>query len=138
MNKPESKYLESDIEVVFQKLILDWDELAGFYNKEVKYDYDEPSNRLPYIDIGDIARFIVKKKKAQRTEHFEVFFEHAEELLTHGDDYVQNLIVVGLFEGIQNIGGADIDYYHSFDKWLKPSSLKAWKELIDFWEKRRG
>ena len=55
--------------------------------------------------------------------------------MIHGEHYVQELIVIGLFEGIQNIGGSEIDYYRSFDKWLKNNSLKAWRELIDYWEK---
>ncbi len=135
MKKPVIKYYESDIEKVFQKLISDWSELTEFYNKEVKFDYDDPNDRLAYIDIGDISRFIVEKKNSGQTEKFEHFFENVEEIMIHGEHYVQELIVIGLFEGIQNIGGSEIDYYRSFDKWLKNNSLKAWRELIDFWEK---
>jgi len=135
MKKPEINYQESDIEKVFQTLISGWNELTEFYHKEVKYDYDDPNSRLPYGDMGDIAMFIVDKKKSGQTNDFGQFFENAEEILKHGDDYVQNLMVVGLFEGIQNIGGREIDYYRSFDQWLKLNSLKAWRELIDFWEK---
>ena len=135
MKNPEIKYHESEIEQVFQRLISDWNELTDFYNKEVKFDYDDPSERLAYIDIGDISRFIVEKKKSGKTENFEIFFENVEEIMVFGDDYAKNLIVVGLFEGIQNIGGSEIDYYRSFDKWLKNNSLKAWRDLIDFWEK---
>ena len=135
MKKPEIKYQESEIEQVFQKLISDWNELTDFYNTEVKFDYEDPSERLSYIDIGDISRFIVDKKKSEQTEKFKTFFENVEEIIIHGDHYVQELIVIGLFEGIQNVGGSEIDYYRSFDKWLKLNSLKAWRELIDFWEK---
>lgn len=134
MKKPEIKYHESEIEQVFQRLISDWNELTDFYNKEVKFDYDDPNERLVYIDIGDISRFIVEKKRLGQTENFDTFFENVEEIMILGDDYVKNLIVVGLFEGIQNIGGSEIDYYQSFDKWLKSSSLKAWRDLIDSWE----
>lgn len=134
MKEPEIKYRESDIEKVFQKLILDWGELTEFYNNEVKLDYDDPSNRLDYIDIGAISRFIVEKKKSGQTEKFEQFFENVEEIMIHGEHYVQELIVIGLFEGIQNIGGSEIDYYRSFDKWLKNNSLIAWRKLIDLWE----
>lgn len=134
MKKPEIKYHESEIEQVFQRLISDWNELTDFYNKEVKFDYEDPSERLAYIDIGDISRFIVEKKRSGQTENFDTFFENVEEIVILGDDYVKNLIVVGLFEGIQNIGGSEIDYYQSFDKWLKNNSLKAWRELIDSWE----
>lgn len=135
MKKPEIKYYQSDIEKVFAKLISEWNELTEFYNTEVKFDYEDPENRLAYVDIGDISRFIVKKKKSGQTEKFEQFFENVEEIMVHGEHYVQELIVIGLFEGIQNIGGSEIDYYRSFDKWLKNNSLKAWRELIDFWEK---
>jgi len=134
MKNPELKYRQSDIEKVFQKLISNWNELTNFYNKELKFDHGDLDNRLDYVDIGYISKFIVDKKKSGQTENFKQFFENAEEIMNHGDHYVQDLIVIGLFEGIQNIGGSEIDYYHSFDIWLKDTSLKAWKELIDFWE----
>ncbi|GAB5530465.1 MAG: hypothetical protein Roseis3KO_22420 [Roseivirga sp.] len=134
MKKTETKYQESNIEQVFQKLISDWNKLTEFYNKEIKFDYEDPNERLAYIDIADISRFIVDKKKSGQTENFNTFFENVEEIMILGDDYVKNLIVVGLFEGIQNIGGPEIDYYKSFDKWLKTNSLKAWRTLIDSWE----
>jgi hypothetical protein len=63
-----------------------------------------------------------------------LFFEKTEEILNHGDADVQNLIIVGLFEGIQNIGGGEIKYHSSFNKWLKPESKLMWDYLIDFWE----
>jgi len=100
----------------------------------VKSNYDDPNDRLAYIDIGDISRFIVEKKKSGQTENFEQFFENVEDIMMHGEHYVQELIVIGLFEDIQNIGGSEIDNYHSLDKWLKHNSLKAWRELIDSWE----
>ncbi|UTW60822.1 hypothetical protein KFE98_12385 [bacterium SCSIO 12741] len=135
MKKTVIKYRESEVEAVFQKLVSNWVELANFYQKEVTYDYEAPSDRLPYVEMGDIARFIVDKKKSDNTEHFIPFFENVEELMIHGDQYTRELMVVGLFEGIQNRGGSQIDYYRSFDKWLKPESLKAWRKLIEFWEK---
>ncbi len=135
MKKNIVKYCESDIEKVFQKLISGWKELTDFYKTEVMFDYEDPNDRLSYVDIGDIARFIVEEKKSGQTENFGQFFTNVEEIIIHGDHYVQELIVIGLFEGIQNIGGwIEIDYYHSFDKWLKNNSLKAWRELIDSWE----
>lgn len=130
MKKIEIKYTKSNINTMFQKLISNWDELSEYYNKEVK-DFNDG---LDYIDIGDIASFIVKKKKSGETEMFKVFFENVEEILVYGENYIKEIIVIGLFESIQNIGGAEIDYYKSFDKWLKNESLKSWRELIDFWE----
>ncbi len=135
MRKIEINYSEMDIEKVFQKLISRWDALTEFYHKEVNNEPNITSNRLDYLDIAHIARFIVEQKISGQTDNFEPFFEIVEELLIHGDQYVHELIVIGLFEGIQNVGSSEIDYYRSFDKWLKPKSLNAWRELIDFWEK---
>jgi hypothetical protein len=135
MKTPKIKYYHSDIEKVFQKLISNWNELTDFYNSEIKFDYEDPDDRLVYFDIGKISEFIVDKKKSGDTENFKNFFENVEDIMIHGELLVQELIIIGLFEGIQNIGGSEIDYYHSFDKWLKRNSLKAWGELIDFWEK---
>jgi len=128
------QFHENEIEAVFQKLISYWDELIEFYNREVKFEYEKESDRLIYIDMADISRFIANKKLSGEVEYFEIFFENVETIFTNADETVRNLIVVGLFEDIQNIGGKEIDYYRSFDQWLKPNSLKAWRTLIDFWE----
>lgn len=134
MKKQEIKYYKSDSDKVFQKLISEWGELTDVFNAYVKFRIDNADYRTDYDDIGEIARFIVAKKKSGETENFEKFFENVEEIMIHGEHYVRELIVIGLFEGIQNIGGPQIDYYHSFDKWLKNDSFKAWRQLIDFWE----
>lgn len=99
-------------------------------------EYSE--DRLPYIDIGNISRFIIQKFKFNDTSCFDTIFQYAELILDKRNKPAQNLIIVGLFEGIQNVGGwHQVDYYKGFDKWLKPKSKKAWDELIDFWEKKK-
>ena len=134
MNKEIITYHQSEVEEVFQKLISDWEELKSFYLNEIMSDYDNLSDRLDYIDIGKIAQFIVDNKGTNQTEYFELFFQNVEDILNHSDQYVTELIVIGLFEGIQNVGGNEIDYHYSFQKWLKPKSRNEWDELIDSWE----
>jgi len=92
------------------------------------------SNRLDYFEIAEIARFLVEKIKAGQTSFFNDFFNQVELILSNCESYVEDLIVVGLFEGIQNIGGKDIDYHQGFDKWLRPVSKQKWVNLIDSWE----
>ncbi|MBX2980428.1 MAG: hypothetical protein KF905_14140 [Flavobacteriales bacterium] len=93
------------------------------------------NDRLVYLDIGNFAQFIVWKFKSNETACFDRFFESAEVLLSNGDRSTQELIVVGLFEGIQNVGGwHNVDYYKGFDRWLRPQSKKAWDDLIEDWE----
>jgi len=110
---------------------------ADYYNylldsyQTIEYAAD----RLPYQDIANMSRFLIWKLKFNETACFDKIFENAEVILIKGDKSTQNLIVVGLFEGIQNIGGwHKVDYHTAFDKWLRPKSKKAWEELIVFWE----
>lgn len=94
----------------------------------------DKSKRLDYVDIGEIASFLVDKLKAQQTDFFQSFFEKVETVLKSCDTDIQNLVVVGLFESIQNICGTDIDYHVVFNPWLRHLSKQKWDKLIDSWE----
>jgi len=117
--------------------------------KELKADFNNylldtyqtleyTDNRLTFPDIGNISRFIVWKFKFGDISCYDKLFKNADLILNKGSEATQNLIIVGLFEGIQNVGGwHKVDYYKCFDTWLRPKSKKAWDELIDFWEKEK-
>jgi len=110
---------------------------ADFYNYLIDWygTIEATDERLFYIDIGNIARFMIWKFKSNETDCFNRIFVNAEIILKNGDAATQNLIVVGLFEGIQNIGsGHNVDYYQGFDKWLGPQSKKELDNLIELWE----
>lgn len=117
-------------------------ELKANYNNYLLDSYKTLSvtdDRLAFPDIGNIARFIIWKFKSNETDCFDRIFESAEIILQNGDERTQNLIVVGLFEGIQNVGGwYKVDYYKGFDKWLRPQSKKAWDDLIESWEGKKS
>ena len=128
------QFVESNISAVFNHLVTGWEELADFYHEVVKGNSNEDEARMDYVDMADIARFIVEKKNAKDTKQFPAFFGRVEEVMQSGDEYTKELIEIGLFEGIQNVGGQEIDYYRSFDKWLKGESLQSWRAVIDYWE----
>jgi hypothetical protein len=108
------------------------------FDNYLKEEYkNDNSIRLNYIDIAEISRLIIAKHEAGQTERFEMFFENVEEILKNCDPEIENLIVIGLFESLQNIGGREINYYSAYDKWLKPVSKLKWFELIDFWEGKK-
>ncbi|RZK28690.1 MAG: hypothetical protein EOO61_21715 [Hymenobacter sp.] len=134
--QPSDIYFRQDqIDRVFAVLTSTDKELQKRFNEYLLVDYeDESLERLYYLDMSEISRFIVDKIKAGQTSFFKEFFNQIEFILSNCDDYVGELIVIGLFEGIQNVGGKDINYYQSFDQWLKPLSKQNWDELIDFWE----
>ena len=94
---------------------------------------DYQSERLDYVDIGVINRYIVDKFKVHQPKEFDDFFNRVEIILNQGDDYTKELMIIGLLEGIQNVSGWEDANYHDFEKWLKPETKKAWNELTRFW-----
>jgi len=109
--------------------------LKEWFGKYLRGEYENgQTERLYYYDIGKISKFIIERFKNGQIEYFSIFFDAVESILNNCDTEVENLIVVGMFEDIQNIGGSDINYYTSFNQWLKPLSKSKWDKLIDFWE----
>jgi hypothetical protein len=117
-------------------------ELKADYNNYLMNSYqtlEYTEERLSYIDVANISRFIIWKFKKNETQCFDNIFNNAEIILKRGNKEIQELIVIGFFESMQNISGwHKVDYHYAFDKWLRPQSKKEWDALIEFWEKKRG
>jgi hypothetical protein len=129
------KFTQLNSDNVFEALISTDIFLKNLFINYLREEYDgNKDKRLNYFDIAEISRYIVRKIKLKETENFNTFFDAVEDILNNCDSEIENLIVVGLLEGIQNVGGQEIDYYTSFNKWLKPLSKSKWDGLIDFWE----
>ena len=80
--------------------------------------------------MGELAHYIVETYEQGDTTKYLELFSSIESVLGDGEREVQNLVWVGLLEGIQNIAshrsfGADV-----FREWLGPKSLYAWDEII--------
>ena len=129
------KFTQNDIENIFEIIISTDNVLKEEFESYIKEEYkDDKHERLNYFDIAVISRYVIERLKNGQTENFDTFFEAVENIINNCDTEIENLIVIGLFEGIQNLGGAEINYYTSFDKWLKPLSKLKWDKLIDSWE----
>jgi hypothetical protein len=128
-------FTQPNIDNVLETLISTDNSIKNLFENYLKEEYkDDEEERLYYLDIAEISRYIIDRLKNGQTENFDKFFDAAENVLNNCDTEIENLIVIGLFEGIQNIGGPEINYYTSFNKWLKPLSKSKWDKLIDFWE----
>jgi hypothetical protein len=124
-----------EIDKVFEAITSIDVQLKEHFDNYVFEEYkNETDSRLYYVDISKISRFIVDKIKSKQYYFLKDLFIKVEQILANCDTEIENLIVVGLFEGIQNIGGSAIDYYFGFDKWLLPISKTKWDNLIDSWE----
>ncbi len=93
------------------------------------------TERLDFIDIGIIAKYIVDSIARQNINGFDDFFDTLESIFNNASKELENLMIVGLIEDIQNIcGHRKIDYYKNFDEWLKPVTKTNWDAVIHFWE----
>jgi len=134
-NNLNSIFTLSEIDKVFNLLVSTNTELKECFDNYLLKEYPtHTTERLYYVDCGLISRFIVDKIKSNQTDSLKDFFIKVEQVLLSCTEEIENLIVVGLFEGIQNIGGREINYYFGFDQWLLPISKKKWDDLIDSWE----
>jgi len=129
------EFSQRNIIDVFERITSVDYKLKIHFDSYLREEYkDNLTERFDYIDISEISRFIIEEFKLGQTNSFDPFFIQVEIVLLDCDDYVNDLIVIGLFEGIQNICDRDIDYYTKFNKWLKPLSKHKWAKLIDSWE----
>ncbi|WP_181309098.1 hypothetical protein [Rufibacter sp. XAAS-G3-1] len=131
--KPNSIDKDKAIELITSS-IPDLKKHWDIYKSKEYTDYS--TERNDYIDIGEVARYVVVRAKSKKTDGFSSFFDSVEAVLANGDSDTINLVVVGLLEDIQNIssGEKDIDYHTDFDIWLRPKTKEAWEQIIQFWE----
>jgi hypothetical protein len=107
-----------------------WAEVEG-----ENVDEDSPANRLGYLDAGDFVRDLVALKLSDQTKEFPAVFEVIERLICEGDDYVQNLGVIGYVEGFQmmTVTAAGLDPDSDFRPYLRPKSEESWEALNQAW-----
>ena len=101
-----------------------WEEHRAFYEDE----------ELLYVDLGEFAHHLVELQQTGRTEEFPAVFEIIESMHLEGDHYVKEAATIGILEGIQNVTGNLGIEPEAFLQYLKPESVRWWRQLKDFWE----
>jgi hypothetical protein len=99
----------------------------------IKTEYDKVEQKLMYILTGRFAKFLLDQYRTDKSFDINKFALYIEDLLLYGDEYVQELAVIGFLEGIINIWGnnnADTGVVYNQ---LLPESKKWWDELLKFW-----
>lgn len=112
------------------------DDLKDSWDEHVISSFEKSSSdKLDYVNIGEIAHYIKERILSNKTDSFQSFFVQIEDILNNCDENIENFIVIGLLEVIQNVcGNNNINYHTGFDQWLKPSTKKHWDNLIFYWE----
>lgn len=103
------------------------------YETYIEQNYENEEERLLYVDIGDFTAYMIECYAKRKTDKFDEAFDAIEQMLVHGDSYVQDFAVVGVLETLQNqLLDKGIEL-RAFEVWLQPESKRAWNQLIDFW-----
>ena len=96
---------------------------------------DEENRDLPYIILGDFARFLLEAFQRKDESLLKDAAALIERLFLEGDGYVRKAATIGLLEGIQNTwpdSGIDPE---TFAPYLLSESRRWWNPLNRFWNK---
>ena len=85
-----------------------------------------------YIGMAELGHYLVESYAAKTTQEFGPLFAAIERQLLAGDSELANLIVVGLFEVIQNVASHQPFGYEVFERWLGPESLVRWRDIDQY------
>ena len=101
-----------------------WNEHVAWWNSE---------DRGIYNDVAVFARHVVSSLKCRDTREFDAFFGVLEDLLVTGDPDTRAVAVNGLIEDLQNIASHEPPGYQAFERWLHPTSRRAWADVERLW-----
>jgi hypothetical protein len=92
-----------------------------------------PENVAPYADQVWITALLIDMVRQQETACFPAVFDLLEQLLAEGSDDVQNWVVVGVLDWLQNqVSHTDVPYA-AFEPRLGPATQKEWDGLTEAW-----
>ena len=97
--------------------------------------WGDDTNRGYYNDASVIAQHLVASFERGELAEFPAAFALLERCFAEGNAEVQNLVAVGVIEGIQNVASHRLFGPQVFRPWLGSASRAAWDKLCDFWGK---
>jgi hypothetical protein len=108
-------------------------ELKAYWDNTIDEEYEGAyeENRQDLIDIITVVDYIIEKYRSNDTSDLSTVFANIEEAFQNPSFDAKELIVTGIFEGLQNSCDMEqLDFRNGFDSWLGPKSKRAWEGLI--------
>ena len=136
----QKTYNINTLDTVFELLTSSSSYVKNNWEKYFKEEYinHKDRERLTYFDMMAISSFVIKLFQKKKHKELKSLFDAVEEILLDCDSEVQNLILAGLIEGIQQICPyKKIDMRYEFDTWLSHLTNKNWDELTGFYNFER-
>jgi len=101
---------------------------------EAHLAYWGDDGRGDFIDITELAHFVVESFKEKKTECFAALFDRAEAFLRTGSLKQREIITIGLLEDIQTIASHQPFGSDAFLPFLGPLSRQAWNDVARQWD----
>ncbi|WP_069997331.1 DUF7674 family protein [Cellulosilyticum sp. I15G10I2] len=120
-------------ECVMELLISICPSFKGKWEKQLKNIWDRESETILYTDLSEFARHLAKLVKLNQVDELPAVFDKIEYLLQHGDPFVQEAVIAGLFEDFQNNLLYNKCQLDLISQYLKIETKQYWTELIKFW-----
>jgi hypothetical protein len=96
-------------------------------------DLDVGEDRLTYHEVSEAVRLMAEWFRGGLTDCFAALFGAFERCLLEGNDEAVELILVGVFEDLQNGNITEMDDFSVWEPFLHPVSARGWKAVVDFW-----
>ena len=80
-----------------------------------------------YLAMDELADFLVDSYEKADTGSFPDVFRVIEDYLETGDEELENLVQVGIFETLQNVASHRSFGFKVFERWLEPRARPVWK-----------
>ena len=103
-----------------------WDKFIQEYKEDESYPY--------YLCMSDFNRHIIKLLKEKELNQLKKTFKVIEHILIEFDHDSQELITVGLLEGIQNQVESKKVKREEVESLLQPETEFWWNKVYRFWE----
>jgi len=117
---------------VMPRLVAEFPGFRPRWEKHLESWEGEPAGN--YNDITQFVYFVVRDLYPNgKTEEVQHAFDLMEYLLKNGNNGVQELVVIGFLEDLQNLASRQAFGKEAFVPFLGPKSREAWDELERFW-----
>jgi hypothetical protein len=117
---------------IMPRLVADFPGFRPRWEQHLKFWEGEPAGN--YNDITQFVYFVVRDlHPSGKTEEVQHAFDLMEHWLTNGNKGVQELVVIGFLEDLQNLASRQASGKDVFIPFLGPKSREAWDELDRFW-----
>jgi hypothetical protein len=118
---------------VMPRLVAEFPGFRPRWEKHLEYWEGKPPAGN-YNDIAQFAHFVLKDLFLDgKNDEVQRAFDLMEYSLKDGSKSLQDLIVIGFFEDVQNLALGQGLALDSFVTFLGPKSREAWDELEKFW-----